>query len=460
MRDVNKLIDKMNQVDTVFELAPVLKKMPIVEVGEILNQLDEMLLFAVLDQFTPKQQGLLFAEFSMKKMIDIFQTCTKKRFAIIFENMPSEIRADLYQHLTQDEQADLLPYLSKPIRENVIQLSAYPPDSAGGIMSTDFSTVKITMTCQEAMEKVRNDAPSKRTVYYIYVLGNNEEFIGFITLKDLILAEPSTRLDQIVHQKYIAVKVDDDQEEVARLIEKYDLVAIPVLNRKNQLVGIVTHDDAIEIIRAEQTEDMEKIMGILPGEEGADYNTTSVWQHFSKRVVWLVSLAAFGVISGIIIHRFENLLDQLIILALYMPMVADTGGNSGSQSATVVIRAMALKQFSPSNWIRVIWKETRVAFLVAICLGILAFLKVLFLSWETTIPSNFSLFQIALVIATALSLQVITATMIGAGLPLLVKRLGGDPAVVASPAITTVVDITGLLIYFGIVTTFLAGFVS
>lgn len=195
MRDVNKLIDKMNQVDTVFELAPVLKKMPIVEVGEILNQLDEMLLFAVLDQFTPKQQGLLFAEFSMKKMIDIFQTCTKKRFAIIFENMPSEIRADLYQHLTQDEQADLLPYLSKPIRENVIQLSAYPPDSAGGIMSTDFSTVKITMTCQEAMEKVRNDAPSKRTVYYIYVLGNNEEFIGFITLKDLILAEPSTRLD-------------------------------------------------------------------------------------------------------------------------------------------------------------------------------------------------------------------------------------------------------------------------
>lgn len=226
------------------------------------------------------------------------------------------------------------------------------------------------------------------------------------------------------------------------------------------MVGIVTHDDAIEIIRAEQTEDMEKIMGILPGEEGADYNTTSVWQHFSKRVVWLVSLAAFGVISGIIIHRFENLLDQLIILALYMPMVADTGGNSGSQSATVVIRAMALKQFSPSNWIRVIWKETRVAFLVAICLGILAFLKVLFLSWETTIPSNFSLFQIALVIATALSLQVITATMIGAGLPLLVKRLGGDPAVVASPAITTVVDITGLLIYFGIVTTFLAGFVS
>jgi magnesium transporter len=460
MRDVNKLIDKMNQVDTVFELAPVLKKMPIVEVGEILNQLDEMLLFAVLDQFTPKQQGLIFAEFSMKKMIDIFQTCTKKRFAIIFENMPSEIRADLYQHLTQEEQADLLPYLSKSIRENVIQLSAYPPDSAGGIMSTDFSTVKITMTCQEAMEKVRNDAPSKRTVYYIYVLGNNEEFIGFITLKDLILAKPSTRLDQIVHQKYIAVKVDDDQEEVARLIEKYDLVAIPVLNRKNQLVGIVTHDDAIEIIRAEQTEDMEKIMGILPGEEGADYNTTSVWQHFSKRVVWLVSLAAFGVISGIIIHRFENLLDQLIILALYMPMVADTGGNSGSQSATVVIRAMALKQFSPSNWLRVIWKETRVAFLVAICLGILAFLKVLFLSWETTIPSNFSLFQIALVIASALSLQVITATMIGAGLPLLVKKLGGDPAVVASPAITTVVDITGLLIYFGVVTTFLAGFVS
>lgn len=460
MRDMNKLLDKINQIDTVFELTPMLKKMPIVEVGEILNELDESLLFSVLDQFTPQQQGLIFAEFSMKKMIDIFQTSSKKRFAIIFENMPSEIRADLFQHLTQEEQADLLPYLSKPIKKNVIQLSAYPPESAGGIMSTDFSTVRENMTCQEAMEKVRKDAPSKRTVYYVYVLDDNEGFVGFITLKDLILAEPTTSIEKIVHKKYIAVKVDDDQEEVARSIEKYDLVAIPVLNRKNQLVGIVTHDDAIEIIRAEQTEDMEKIMGILPGEEGADYNNTSVWQHFSKRVVWLVSLAAFGVISGIIIHRFESLLDQLIILALYMPMVADTGGNSGSQSATVVIRAMALGQFSPSNWFRVIWKETRVAFLVAICLGVLAFLKVLFLSWETTIPSNFNLFQIAMVIASALSLQVITATMIGAGLPLLVKRLGGDPAVVASPAITTVVDITGLLIYFGVVTTFLAGFIS
>lgn len=276
MKDINKILDRMNQVDVVLELAPVLKKMPTVEVGEILDKLDETLLFAVLDQFTPNQQGLIFSEFSMRKMIDIFQTSSKKRFAIIFENMPSEIRADLYQHLTQDEQAELLPYLDKSTRENVVQLSSYPPESAGGIMTTDFSTIKLEMTCTEAIEKVRKDAPSKRTVYYIYVVNHNEGIVGFITLKDLIMATPSTKIEAVVHREFISAKVNDDREEVARLIEKYDLVAIPVVNKKNQLVGIVTHDDAIEIIRAEQTEDMEKIMGILPGDEGEDYTSTSV----------------------------------------------------------------------------------------------------------------------------------------------------------------------------------------
>ena len=221
MRDINKILDRINQIDTVLELAPVLKKMPVVEVGEILNQLDETLLFSVLDQFSPQQQGLIFAEFSMHKMISIFQTTSKKRFSVIFENMPSEIRADLYQHLSQDEQAELLPFLSKKTRENVIQLSSYAPDSAGGIMSTDFSTVSAEMTCQEAIEKVRSDAPSKRTIYYIYVTNHREELMGFVTLKDLIMANPKIEVEKILHDKFISALVTDDREEVARLIEKY-----------------------------------------------------------------------------------------------------------------------------------------------------------------------------------------------------------------------------------------------
>jgi magnesium transporter len=268
------------------------------------------------------------------------------------------------------------------------------------------------------------------------------------------MAEPASKVAQTMHRDFVFAYVDDDREKVAQQIEKYDLVAIPVLNRANQLVGIVTHDDAIDIIRAEHSEDMQKFMGIVQANEEFDYMGTSAFRHFKKRVVWVVSLAALGIISGLIIHRFENALEKLLILALYMPMVADTGGNSGSQAATVVVRALALGQITIKNWLTILWKEARISLLLAVCLGLLAYAKVLFLSWETEIPSAYSLPTIAIMISLALSLQVVTATVIGAGLPLLVRRLGGDPAVAASPAITTVVDITGLLIYFGTATLF------
>jgi magnesium transporter len=454
IQELNKLAKEFHQIDQIIELIPLMKKMPVVEVGEILQNIDEVYIFSILEHFTPEQQGLVFAEFPMVKQLDLFQSVSQKRFAEIFECMPSDNRADFFQHLTQDEQVALLPYLSKRVREDVIQLSAYPPETAGGIMSTDFATVQSDMTCAEAIAKVRKDAPSKKTVYYVYVVNNEQKMIGFITLKDLIMAEPNTLVENVLHRDFVFAYVDEDREKVAQLIEKYDLVAIPILNRQNQLVGIVTHDEAIDIIRAEYSEDMQKFMGIVQANEEFDYLGTSTFKHFKKRVVWIVTLAAVGIISGIIIHNYENALEKLLILALYMPMVADTGGNSGSQAATVVVRALALGQITVANWFKILWKEAKISLLLAICLGILAYGKVLFLSWETEIPAEYSLAKIAFMIAIALSLQVVTATIIGAGLPLLVKRFGGDPAVAASPAITTVVDVTGLLIYFGTATLF------
>ncbi len=440
--------------EEVIELVPTLKQMPVVEVGELLMRLDDLELPGILDLFEPEQQGFIVAEFPIERQLLLFQSLSKKRFALIFEQMPSESRADLFQHLTQQEQAALLPYLSKAVREDVIALSAYPPDTAGGIMSTDFATVQENMTCAEAIAKVRQDSPSKRTIYYIYVTDNNQVMQGFITLKDLIINDPQTLVSQAMHRQFAFAYVDEDREEVARKIEKYDLVALPILNRNDQLVGIVTHDEALDVMRAEYTEDMEKFMGITQAAAEFDYLNTSAWQHFKKRSFWVVSLAALGIVSGIIIHSYENALTQLLILALYMPMVADTGGNTGSQAATVVIRAMALGQVSVRNWLAVVWKEAQVAFLLAIMLGLLAYGKVLFLSWETEIPAVYSLSKIAFVIAFALSLQVISATLIGALLPLIARRLGGDPAVVASPAITTIVDVTGLLIYFSVASAF------
>jgi magnesium transporter len=453
-KELPKLAKEFQHIDQIVEMVPVMKKMPVVEVAEILEAIDETYLFNILDCFTLEQQALIFSEFPMVKQLNLFKTVSKKRFAQIFENMPSENRADFFQHLTQEEQSSLLPYLSKKVREDVIKLSAYPPETAGGIMSTDFATVESQMTCAEAIEKVRRDAPSKKTVYYVYVVDSNQRLQGFITLKDLIMAEPYTKVENALHRDFVFAFVDEDREKVAQLIERYDLVAIPILNRENQLVGIVTHDEAIDVIRAEHSEDMQKFMGIVQANEEFDYLGTSTFKHFKKRVVWIVSLAAVGIISGIIIHRYENALEKLLILALYMPMVADTGGNAGSQAATVVVRALALGQITVLNWFKILWKEAKISLLLAVCLGLLAYGKVLFLSWETDIPSDYSLPVIAFMISLALALQVVSATVIGAGLPLLVKRFGGDPAVAASPAITTVVDITGLLIYFGTATIF------
>ncbi len=341
-----KLFREFRHIDQLIAVTPELKKMPVIEVSELLLLIDEHQQLRILSCFSPKQQGAIVSDFPIQSQMALFHASKTRRFALIFENMPSENRADLFPHFEPQEQTAILPFLSKTIREDVIQLSAYPPETAGGIMSTDFATVQQNMTCAQAMEKVRSDAPSKRTVYYIYVVNDNQTMQGFITLKDLIMAEPSVKVSEVVHREFIFVYAEEDRESVAQKIEKYDLVALPVLNADHQLAGIVTHDEALEIIRAEQTEDMEKFMGIMPDNDELDYMATSSWKHFKKRAVWIITLAALGILSGLIIHGYESTLENFIILALYMPMVADTGGNSGSQAATVVVRAMALGQIS------------------------------------------------------------------------------------------------------------------
>jgi magnesium transporter len=437
------------------DYASVLNKMPVVEVAELLEKLEsDYDRIDVMSQFPIDRQALILADLPVTVQLSLFNAMSRKAFATIFEQMPTQAQVDFFQFLSKKAQTEILPFLSKSVRENILRLSAYPPDTAGGIMSLDYASVFERMTCAEAIAKVRADAPSKKLVYYAYVVNDEQTLLGFVTLKDLIMADPAQMIADVVHREFVFAYVDEDREEVAKKIEKYDLIAIPVVNRQMQLMGVVTHDEAIDIIRAEHTEDLEKFMGIAQRDTELNYLETSSWKHFQKRVTWVVTLAAVGIISGMIIHNYEKALEKMLILALYMPMVADTGGNVGSQAATVIVRALALGEFSVREWLKVIWKETKVSSLLALCLGLLAFAKVLFLSWETEIPAEYSLVKVAFVISLALSLQVITATVIGAALPLIVKAFGGDPAVAASPAITTIVDITGLLIYFGTATLF------
>ncbi|NOZ60208.1 MAG: magnesium transporter [Calditrichaeota bacterium] len=418
------------------------------EVADFISGLEPQEIWQILLMVQSDIRIEIFSYLPEDIQLDIAQKLNRKELSVLFTDLPPDERVDLFKKLTPEIQSSLLPALAQAEREDIRRLASYPEGTAGSVMTSDYATLFPDQTVSAAIDTLRLEAPDKETIYYAYIVDEQRRLIGFISLKDLILANPKARVKNIMHKDVIYANVDDDQEEAALKIQKYDLIALPVVNDENILVGIITHDDAIDIITQEHTEDMEKLMAITGAHEAGVYLRTSSWRHFKNRAYWIVGLAALGLVSGMIIHSFESTLMHMMILALYMPMVADTGGNTGSQSATVVVRALALKEISPRDFFKVIFKEFKIAILLAFVLGLLSWLKVMFLSQGTAIPSGFSLSYIGFAIAVALSLQVITATLIGAVLPLIAAKLKLDPAVVASPALTTIVDITGLIIYF------------
>lgn len=460
--DVGEQSTKQDVLENLFlqnkteELRELLAEMPLVEVAEFLEKREQSEVLNFLNLMTPDERGMLFSYFTPESQLLYFRSIEREVAADVLEHMSSDVRADLYQSLESNEQVEILPYLKKLTREDVIHLSSYPQESAGGIMTTDFATILEDMSVGEAIEKIRSDAPTKNMVYYVYVVDKRMVMTGFLTLKDIILAHPKQKVSELVNELFVYADVYEDRESVARKILRYDLVAIPILNSIDQLVGIVRHDDAMEVILEEQTEDIEKMMGILPSEEDESYLALSVWGHFKKRIPWLISLAALGLFSGLVINKFHSFLESLIILAVYLPLMASTGGNAGSQAAAVVIRSLALGEIKDQEWLLIIWKEFRTSILLSICVGSMIFSQIVFFPLSSAQVQEFSLLNIGLVIALAISLQVISSTVLGAALPLLVRKFGGDPAVVASPAITTTVDITGILIYFSIASSILA----
>jgi magnesium transporter len=453
-QDDNKVHENQTLLEELFkqgksaELLEMFQELPTMDVAEFMEEHTPEEVIRYLSILDFDDQGRIFSDFSLDLQVKLFHALERKTFAKILSHMFSDIRADLYQELDKEEQIELLPYLDKKVREDVIILSAYPPETAGGIMTTDFATIFADMTAAEALAKIRTDAPSKNMIYYIYVIDHSMVMKGIVTLKNLVMHQPQERVDEMLNEHYIYAEVNEDRESVAQKIVKYDLVAIPVLNSLHQLVGIVSHEEAIDIIQKEATEDLEKIMGIIPSSGDEDYLTTSSFNHFKKRVVWLVSLAAIGIISGMIINEYQSILESFIILAMYMPMMAATGGNTGSQAATVVIRSLSLGEMTDDDWPKIIFKEAKVSFMLSVCVALLTYLKIAFLSFHSILPEGFSMSYVGVIISFAIAIQVMTSAVFGASLPLLVRRLGGDPAVVASPAITTIVDITGLLIYF------------
>ncbi len=424
----------------------------IAEFAAALDDTDVWRLLAMLDQ---RRAAEIFSHFTLERQVELASGANRRAIARMLEDLPHDDRADLVQQLEPAVTEQILPLVAKAEREDIRKLASYEEGTAGALMSSDYATLRPDLTVAQALDQIRYQAPNKETIYYVYVVDDVHRLIGFVSLKDLILGKPAELVRDIMHEDVISIEVNADQEPAAHLIEKYDLLALPVVNGDRKLVGIITHDDALDAIRQEQQEDVEKLMAIGGRHAAGEYLRAPAWTHFRNRVGWVVILAILGLVSGFIVQSFEDLLMQFAILAAFMPMLADTGGNTGSQSATLVVRGLAMRELQPRDVVRILSKELFVSVMLGVVLATVAFGRVVLMGGGATLPEEFTLVRIATAISIALGLQVVSATLIGALLPLGAAKMKWDPAVVASPALTTVVDITGLLIYFFTVKTLL-----
>ncbi|KUG29722.1 mg/co/ni transporter mgte / cbs domain [hydrocarbon metagenome] len=403
----------------------------------------------VLAALEPERRAEIFAHLTVPAQVAMAQAMTRGEVTALVAAMPHDDRVDLLKRIPAECRQAVMPALAQAEREDIRRLSSYAEGTAGAVMTSEYAALTPEMTAAAAIEKLRLEAPDKETIYYAYVVDAARGLTGFVSLKDLILARPESLVSELMNREVIFARAGDDQEEVVKQISRYDLLALPVVDDKGVLVGIVTHDDAMDVLHQEHTEDMEKFVAIGGSHGGEAYLRTSAFGHFRNRAFWVVILAALGLVSGLIISSFESTLASLLILTLYMPMIAAAGGNVGSQSATVVIRALTLGDVRPRDALRVFLKEFQVAAMLGGILALLAFAKVSFLSHGAVLPEGVTLAKVGIVVGLALCAQVVTATILGAALPILAVRLGRDPAVAASPSLTTLVDITGLLLYFG-----------
>lgn len=421
-----------------------------VVVAESLCDLDPQTIYFVLSRQTPEIQAAIFCNMDTEHQLDVSELMTRKQLASLVTNMDPDDRVDFLKNLPEEKVDRILPVLAQAEREDIRRLYAYEEGTAGSVMTTEYVTLKATWTVKEATQRIRLEAPDKESIYYSYIIDDQRRLLGFISLKNIIMSNPKSLLEEVMNDNAVSIHANEDREEAAKLISRYDLLAIPVVDADDRMVGIITHDDAVDIIVEEHSDDLDMIGGLTNVDNDVNYLSSSVFSNFKSRVLWLVLMVLMGVITSAIIQGFEASLSTMMVLTLYIPMLGGTGGNSGSQASTVVIRAIGAGSLRFKDILKVIWKEFRVSILLAAVLGLLAFLRVLFFSGTPLLPQGISISLVAITIALALSVQVITATILGAVLPLIVSCFKIDPAVVASPALSSMVDITGLLIYFGL----------
>ena len=380
-----------------------------------------------------EDQELLIRGFSDNELKEVLDELFVDDAVTLVEEMPANVVKRILKQTDPE------------MRKTINQILRYPENSAGSLMTTEYVSLRPDMTVEESILRIRRQGVDKETIYTCYVT-QGRKLIGLVTVKDLLLAESDDILiKDIMLTNLISVTTHTDQEEVAKMLAKYDFLALPVVDGENRMVGIITFDDAIDVMEEEATEDMEIMGGMLPSEK--TYLRSSVWELFKNRIPWLMLLMVTATFTGMIITAFEGALAAQVALTAFIPMLMGTGGNSGSQSSVTVIRALSLDELRLMDLPRVIWKELRTAILCGSALAIVCFLKIWLV--DGLLLGNPSItFMVDAVVCLALLVTVVTAKLIGAALPLLAKAIKLDPAVMASPFITSIVDAVSLLVYF------------
>jgi magnesium transporter len=421
---------------------------------DLLSDMNEVDIAEFLDTLEGEQQAVVFRLLPKELAAEVFTYLEdsedqEKLIGALSDRELREVLDELYLDDTVDIIEDMpanvvsriLRNTNASTRSQINQLLNYPKDSAGSLMTTEFVYLHPDATVQESFARIRQVGLDKETVYTCYVT-RNRILVGVVTVKTLLLSPYEARIGDIMETNIISVKTHEDKEDVAQMFSKYDLSALPVVDTEDRLVGIITFDDAMDVIEEEATEDIEKMAAIVPTDK--PYFQTGVVETWKHRVPWLLLLMISATFTGTILGYFEDALAVVPALTLFVPMLMDTGGNSGGQASVTVIRAMSLGDIAFSDWYRVIWKELRVAMLCAATLAVVVFAKVMIIDRKGT--------TVAFVVALTIFVTIIIAKLVGCTLPMLAKRLGFDPAVMASPFITTVVDALSLLIYFAIAT--------
>ncbi len=432
--------------NTLRDILATMKPYDIAAVFEELQDEKTPILFRIL----PKELAAeTFVEMDDETQEYLIHGLSDSELKEVVDELFVDDAVDLIEEMPANVVKRILRQADKDMRKQINELLKYPEDSAGSIMTTEFIVLRPTMTAEMAIKRIRRTGVDKETIYTCYVTDENNKLIGITTVKDLLLADDDDLVRELMEENVISVNTLDDQEHVAKKFSNYNFLALPVVDNENRLVGIVTIDDAIDVIQEEATEDIEKMAAVLPSDK--PYMRTSVLGIYRKRIPWLLVLMLSATFTSAIISSFEGALASVIVLSSFIPMITGSGGNAGSQASVSVIRAVSLGEIEFKNIFMVLWKELRVSILCGLTLAAANFVKLMIFD----LHSNPNALMIALVVSLTLLGTIMMSKLVGASLPLLASKIGFDPAVMANPLISTVCDSLSLLIYFAISTSIL-----